>query len=354
MTRNALRGLALFGLMAAVVVSTARAQNPDVVSVRDRKDNSIKKLTGTLTVSSTGFQVVGADKKAAPPINPDDVVGVVIGDLPGVDRGVTNSASTKEDNKKYAEALVQYKEANKAGLPERSARYLQYKAAYCNTKLVDEVDDKDRKAKAEDAVKEWKGFLNTYRVGWELWPATRAYSRLQTELGQYAEAAAMWNKLSANKELPADARMEAQIQEIDMHIRGKQAVNAIPLAGEALKSAAGGQKERLAIYEIAAKAAADGKAPEGVEAIKKEMDKTKDPSVHATGFAMTGELHLLAGKPRDAMWSFLWVETVLNQDRDEAFKAVARLASLFESGPLADDDQARKYRDKLKRIRGTF
>lgn len=355
MTRHAIRGLALFGLVAAVTTS-ALAQNADVVSVRDRKDNSIKKLSGTYTVSPAGFQVVGADKKGSPPINPDDVISVAIGDLPGVDRAVINSLTTKEEKKDYKGAYDGYKEAasKAAGAAPRTQQYLRYKVAALNSKFADETDfDKGWKAKAEDAVKEWRTFLQDYRLGWEVWPATRAYTRLQIELGQFDDASRTWGKVGTNKEFPPDARLEAQLQEIDLQIRGKLYSNAEPAAGELQKTAAGAHKERLVIYQIAAKAAGD-KPLEGIDKIKAEMEKTKDASVHATGFAMMGELYLIGGKPRDAMWAFLWVETVLNQDRDEAFKAVARLAGMFETGPLADEDQARKYRDKLKRLRLAF
>lgn len=353
MTRFAIRGLALLGLLAATL-ATARAQNADVVSVRDRKDNSIKKVSGTFTASPAGFQVVGADKKVLATVNPDDVVGIAIGDLVGVERGIINSMNTKEEKKLYAEALTGYKDAAKAtGLPERTQRYLRYKIASMTQKTADEVDfDKGWKAKADDAVAGWNAFLQDYKFGWEVWPAARALTRTQAELGDFAGAARTWNRLAGNKELPPDARLEAQIQEIDFQIRAKLYSNAEPTAAELQKTANGAQKERLAIYQLTAKSG--DKPLEGIDKIKAEMEKTKDASVHATGFAMMGELYLAGGKPRDAMWAFLWVETVLNQDRDEAFKAVARLTGLFEAGPLADEDQAKKYRDKLKRLRLSF
>ena len=154
-----------------------------------------------------------------------------------------------------------------------------------------------------------------------------------------------------NAELPPDAKLEAAIQEIDLQIRGKAYSAAGAAATELAKTAAGAKKDRLAIYEIAA-AAGGGKPLDGIDKIKAEMNKTKDASVHATGFSMMGELYLAGGKPRDALWEFAMVETVLNQDKDEAFKAIARLAELFEA--QADEDQKAKYRDKLKRFRATF
>ena len=186
--------------------------------------------------------------------------------------------------------------------------------------------------------------------------------RLQVERGKYDDAAGAWEKLRGVSEMPPDAKLEAGIQEVDLRIRGKTYPNAAALADELQKVATGARKERLAVYAIAAKAASDGKYAEGVDRIRSEMDKSKDPAVHATGYGMMGELYLAAGKSRDAMWMFLWVETVVNQDRDETFKALCRLADLFEKpgeesplkNPMADEDQAKKYREKLKRFRAMF
>jgi hypothetical protein len=67
---------------------------------------------------------------------------------------------------------------------------------------------------------------------------------------------------------------------------------------------------------------------------------------------MVGELHLAGGKPREAMWAFLWVETVYSQDRDDVLKALCRLVEVFKA--QADDDRARVYREKIRRLREAF
>jgi hypothetical protein len=364
MTRQAIRGLVLFGAVVALVHS-ARAQNiPDKVSVRSRTDGSVKEHSGTFTLSPAGFQVIGADKKTVvATVNPDDVVKVSIGDLPGIDRQKINSANTKEfptDAKQardYDGARLIYEELKKGKLAENSRRYVEFKVAALNNKIVDEIDfDKGWAAKADDCIKLWIGFLATddTKFGWEQWPAARACTRLQIERGKFDDAAITWNRVVKNTNAPADARIEAGIQEIDLRIRagGAGYASASLASAELLKTAAGVKKDRLVIYEIAARAGSEGKHLEGVDKIKAEMNKTKDAAVHATGFGMMGELYLAGGKPRDAMWMFLWVETVVNQDKDEAFKALARLADLFQK--QADEDQEKKYRDKLKRFRANF
>jgi len=355
MKRQAIRGLVLLLLLVAVVDSTVRGQNtPDKVTVRDRKDGSTKSYEGVFQVSPAGFQVVGGDKKILVTVNPDDVLKVGIGDLPGVDRNLIIGLNAKEDKKEWADTRTGYQDLLKksAGAPERTRRYLEFKVAQTATKIVDELDEKAWAPKAEEAAKVWGDFLRDHKTGWELWPAVRTGSRLLVELGKYEDASRAWGRVAKNADIPPDARVEAGIQEIDLQVRGKAYSVAATGAADLAKTAAGAKKDRLTIYEIAAKAGADGKPLDGVDKIKAEMDKTKDPSVHATGYSMLGELYLAGGKPRDAMWSFLWVETVLNQDKEEAFKAVSRLAVMFET--QMDEEQARKYRDKLKRLRATF
>ncbi len=366
MKRHALRGLVMLGLIA-LVTSVASAQTTtDTVEVRNRKDGTTKTFNGQFKVGPGGFQVFSGEKleKASEAFAPDDIVKVIMGNMPGVDANAFNGFKTKEDKKTtkdYTDAIAGYKDLTKKATTDRGRRYLEYKVASVNQKIVDELDmEKGWKEKADEAISAWQGFIGNYteagKFGWEVWPAVRSVTRLQIERGKYDDAASAWGNLRKSVDLPADAKLEAGLQEVDLKIRSKSyatAATAAAPAGELDKVAVGSRKERLAIYDLAAKAGTSGKLTEGVEAIKAAMEKTKDTAVHATGFAMMGELYLAAGKPRDAMWMFLWVETVVNQDKDEVFKAISRLAEMFES-QMMDEEQAKKYREKIKRFRGTF
>jgi hypothetical protein len=356
MNRFALRGL-LLALLLVFAASAARAQNaPDRITVR-QKDGTAKTFDGTFSATAAGFQIVAADKKVLATVNPDDVLKVVIGDLPGADRPLVQAHAAKEEKRDWEGARKGYEDLLKkaATAPDRTKRHLEYKRALMTQRVADELDyEKDWAAKADEAAKEWTGFFTEYapKGGWELWPATRSQARIFIERNKFDEAARAWNRLGKSADMPPDAKAEAALQELDLNIRTKDYGKAEGAAGELLKSAIGSRKDRLAIYELAAKHGAKSKFLEGAEAIRAEMNKTKDAGVHATGFSMMAELYLAGGKPRDAMWSFLWVETVLNQDREEVFKAISRLANLFEA--QMDDDQLKKYRDKLKRYRSSF
>ena len=80
-----------------------------------------------------------------------------------------------------------------------------------------------------------------------------------------------------------------------------------------------------------------------------EIAKTRDPAVRATGFALTAELYMKAGKTREAMWALLWVEVVYNQDKEEVAKALARLVEVFKL--LGDEERERNYQDRMRRNR---
>ncbi|AMV28608.1 hypothetical protein VT84_29660 [Gemmata sp. SH-PL17] len=358
MKRHVTRGLVALGLVT--LAATVSAQTvPDTVEVRNRKDGTTKTYSGQLKAGPAGFQVFSGEKleKATEAFAPDDILKVAIGDLPGVERNAFNAAKTKEDKKTakdYAEATEGYKALIKPGLAERSKRHLEFRIASVKQKLADDLEG-DAWAKAVDAaILNWKEFCDLYWAapGWELWPATRAMTRLQIERRKYSDAASAWSKLKGAADLPPEAKLEAALQEIDGRIRGKEYAVAAGAAEDLMKTATGARKERLAIYHLTAKEGGSGKYQEGIDKIKAEMDKSKDPSVHATGFAMTGELYLAAGKPRDAMWAYLFVETVVNQDKEEVFKAVSRLTEIFET--QMDEEQTKKYREKIKRSRGTL
>ena len=188
-------------------------------------------------------------------------------------------------------------------------------------------------------------------------PSARAGARLYAELNKFDEAAKMWSRMAKNTELPPGLRLEASLQEIDTQFRSK-AYSTAAAAVEALAKTVGpgAVKDKLAIYERAAKAAESGLNADNVKPvvddIEKKIAESKDPGVRGVGYGVIGELYLAAGRPRDAMWAYLWVETVYNADKDEVLKAMCRLVEVFKA--LMDEDRPKVYREKIRRFRANF
>jgi hypothetical protein len=369
MIRQAIRGVVALAAVA-LVLEAVRAQQPtaaDKVSVRekDKKDGSVRTIDGKLTLRPAGLQVLSADGKTVlATLSFGDIVKIVPGDLAGVERGAMLGALANEDKKTrkdYEAAHVTYKDLKQkagTGAPEATKRHLEYRLALMTTRIADESgDDEKWHEQAEAAVKEWSGFLTGYKSGWEVWHAARTSARLYAELNKFDEAAKMWSRIATNPELPPDLKLEASIQEIDAQFRSQSYSNAAAGAAALLKTAGpGSAKEKLAIYEHAARAAEGGLKADTVQpvadAIRKKIAETKDPAVRGVGYGVLGELYLLANRPREAMWEFLAVETLYNADKDEVMKAMCRLVVAFKA--QMDEDYEKRYREKIRRFRATF
>ena len=371
MIRKAFRGLVAVAVATILIEAAAGQQivTRDKVTLpdRDKKDGSTKIYDGRLELRPSGLVLVTTEKtdKASEKVLPLKYVEIVKfrpGDLVGVDRDEMIAQLGLEDGKtlnefKTAKANYDAMLRKASGAPEATRRHLEYRAALLTTKIANATPEDKWAEQADAARKDWNSFLTGYKKGWEIWPAAKESARLDVELNKYIDAAKMWSRMEKNPELPPDLKMEAGIHEVDALLRAKAYPNASATAAELLKSATGAAKEKLAIYERAAKAAEGGLTAENikpvVDDIKKKMAASADRTVRAVGYGVIGELYLKAGQPREAMWAFLTVETVHNSDKDEVLKALCRLVDVFKA--QADQDEYEKrYREKIRRFRASF
>ncbi len=361
MIRSVIRVVvSVVGLALVVESVVGQPASPDKILVLNRKDGSTKTYEGTLKLSAAGLQILAPDGKLLATAAPADILKVSPGDLPGVDRNVLlNLIASEEKRTKadYQKARDGYLELQKkvSTAPDRTRRFVDFKVALMLTRVADESGDDEKWAEqAAEAVKAWNGFLTEYKTGWEVWLAAKTVTRLLAEMNKFDDVPRNWNRLTRkDADLPADLRLEASLEEIDAQIRQRLYPSALETAKTLFATTpAGPTKDRLDIYQTAAKAGADANFVDGAKAIEAKIAATKDPVVRGTGFTMIGELLLAGGKPRDAMWAFLWVETVYNADKEAAFKAMCRLVEVFKA--QNDEDRVRAYRDKIRRFRSTL
>lgn len=370
MIRQAARGaLALFLVAAALDTAGAARQSQNLIQVvyRDRtgKDTSEKTATGDeLKLTPTGLQVLNKGSVVAT-VSPADIVRVDPGDVEKVERNAVLDQLKLERERKWEPARVNYedmrKKAKTAGAPAKTIQFLEFRLAYATGKAADDIEDDSFAGKADAAQKMLGDYLITYPGGWEVWPATRMRAWLLVQLDKPADAAEAWSKLAKAKDLPAALQQEAALNEIDCLIRGKRYNEANDRIAAWPKTDTGGPaRERVTIYERTAKAAGSlipGKGPDVpvaqfVKPVQDAVDAAKDPVAKAVGYNMLGELCMAAEKPREAMWSYLWVEVVYNQDRDEVAKAMVRLVKAFEA--QQDEERTKTYRQKLRQYRSTM
>lgn len=347
MSRRAYRHLLAFGLAALAFTPTALGQPGALDKVHYRAaDGKVVAVDAGIKESAAGVQLLTGSRAL---IAPADMIRIDYGDPKGVAKADQFAAITLEDGRDPAKARDAYADLLKkagAGAPERTKRYLTFREAIWTGRAADAKTGNEFRAEAPKAAEKLVNFARANKKSWEVWPTARAAARLYTELGDHAKAAALLEELAAVAELPRDLRHEARLAEAGALIRAKQGPAAEGRLDQLEKDkdfpATGPARDRLAVLRAAAKAGDAAKLEEAVA-------KVKDPTAKAVGANFVGDAHRAAGKPRDAMWAYLWADVVFNQDRDEQVYAVGQLVGVFEK--LGDKERAEQFRDRLPRVR---
>jgi hypothetical protein len=344
--RRAFRLLLAFGLVA-LTLPTALGQQGALDKVHYRTaDGKVVAVDAEIKESAAGVQLVTGSKAL---VSPADVIRIDYGDVPGVAKTDQFAAITLEDGRDPGKARDAYagmlKKAG-AAAPEKTKRYLAFREAVWSGRVADAKIGDEFKAEAPKAAEKLATFARENKKGWEVWPTTRAAARLYAELGDHAKSAALLGDLAAVPGLPRELRFEAKLAEAGTRVRAGKGSDVGGLLDQLEKDkdfpATGPARDRLTVLRAVAKAGDAAKLEEAV-------GKVKDPTARAVGANFVGDAHLAAGKPREAMWSYLWADVVYNQDRDEQVYAVGKLAGVFEQ--LGDKDRAEQFRDRLPRVR---
>lgn len=98
---------------------------------------------------------------------------------------------------------------------------------------------------------------------------------------------------------------------------------------------------------LAACKAGQGNQKEAMKDLEDILSKASDDRTRATALLGLGDCHRLNKNLKEAMWSYLWVEVVYPQDREQTAKALYHLQELFDQ--LKDPEHAEKCRDRLNK-----
>ena len=359
-TPCATRGLLLLGLVSLTVLPSAFGQAPSFDKVTYRNaDGKVVTDAGELKEFPGRVELLTNGKTKA--ILAPDILKVEPGSLAGVSAVETMTARGLEDNKDLGKPLAAYGDLVKkagAAAPERTRRFLASREANFAAKLADGKTGAEFDAEARRAVEKLSAVTALSRKSWEVWPAAKLTARLQAELGDFAKAAATLGSLAATPDLPKELRLEARLLEAGMSLRAAQwpaLDGALDLLEKDKDLVAGPQRERLDVLKVAAAlrlpATPPGgpPPPENVARLQAAIDLAKSPVAKGIGYTALAELQLAHNQAREAMWAYLWVDVVYNQEHDDQVLAVRRLAQIFDL--LGDKDRAEQFREKLTRVR---
>ena len=349
-----LLGLAALGFVitALSLHSTVRADN---VIRKDKKGDKTITVTGKVSEDTTGGVKVKLSATKEEAIPASEILSVTYSGFPiGVNNKIAE-ATEVENRRDFVAALAIYeglltaKDAKdpKFTVTPEAKRNFEYRIASFKAALAD--GEEEMKA----AIKGLNDFLLANPDCWQYSHAARQLARLQTDIGDYATATIVLEKLEKNAAVPAEFKAEASSALIDIAFQsedvaaGKRRVENMqkdPKTTPAIK-------ERLAFYQLALDGvqADDAALPATIKKIEEAIAKAKDPALKALGYNVMGDCYLAKKRKRDAMWSYLWVDTVYNQDRGEQVKAQTRLIKIFTDD--GDADKVKLYKEKVSRSR---
>ena len=356
---------------------------PDRVFYRDR-EGKVNNVDGETKESAASVQVIGPDKKVKNTISAADLVRIDYGTIPGVDRTGQQAAITFEGTGDAVKAVGEYRKLiavpGATGNP-KSKRYLEFRELIWSSKIADAKTGDDFKHEGKKVADRLAQFSKANIASWEAWTTARLAARYYCELEEISASADTISILSRNAALTPELRHEAKLIEAGYLIRANKGLDAESLlkdlAADKDFPATGPLRERWTIFEEILKApvppperkqtdsplpaeeidARTAKVKLAAAKVETLIAKSKDLAARGAGYSALGELFVRHGLWRDAMWAFLWVDVVYNQDRDEQIKAVHRLVQIFtvlkekEKVGDADKDRADLYRERLPRIR---
>ena len=347
-------GLAALSFVIAALSfqSSVRADN---VVRKDKKGEKNITVTGKVSEDNTGGVKIklSATKEEAIPAN--EIVSVMYSGFPIAINNKIAEATDAENKRDFAsvisiyEGILNAKDAKdpKFTMPAEAKRNFEYRVIILKSLMAD----------GEEEIKASIASLNAFIASnpdcWQYSHAARQLARLNTDIGEYAAATTVLEKLEKGATVPAEFKAEASSALIDIAFQsedipaGKRRVENMlkdPKSTPAIK-------ERIVFYQLALDGvqADEAALPATVKKIEDAIAKAKDPSLKALGYNVLGDCYLAKKRKRDAMWSYLWVDTVYNQDRGEQVKAQSRLVKIFTDD--GDNEKAKLYKEKVARSR---
>lgn len=356
---NRLRVLVAVGVVAAVW-GVVRAQ--DAVYYADRGAKAEKKLVGTIEEEGpSGIKLRLKDGKDTVQQIPaatitrveyqDRSVSIVDYRRPfGKEELARRESREKVRNERLLEALEGYGKLEGSLTNANARRYVQFKIAE-----VTALQARDDETKVEEAIKLLTTFKASHAGGWQTMAALKLLARLLEEAGRTDEARKTYEDLADLPDVPADVKQESAVLVGKLLLRlGKHAEAEARLT----KLAAALSRDDPQALVVKAYLVESRLGQKNVETAVKELTEvvraTTDSRIRGVAHNLLGDYYRQKGQGEEALWQYLRVDALYNEDAEEQAKALYHLVELFDKvkkDPLRGKECATRLEDK--RFAGT-
>jgi hypothetical protein len=265
------------------------------------------------------------------------------------DRALAPVEKAESRRKALAEVLKGYEEmAPKLKDTPAAQRYVQFKIAQAKYYL-----SRDDASQVEVALRALQAFLADHGKVWETVPALKMLARLQETKGDTDAAVRAYQELAALPDLPADLRRDSAIEEGKLLLRARKLAEAEKrlqalLAGDTSK---GPQWAVLQILLTRSQIGQNNLA-KAEQQLQTAIAASDDAVVRAMALNTWGDYYFKQGKSEEAFWSYLKVDILYGQEREEQARALYHLAQLFET-VKKDPLRSQQCKARLKQLEGT-
>lgn len=333
--------LALAGLLVIADGSFGQLGTTKDATIRFRsKDGKIDKITGPIVDESLeGITVkAGGNKKIA-------AIDIVDVEYPPGSFEVARDlrkARNEEDKNKHAAAVDLYSKVKTTDA--RLKRHIEYKIAQL-TSLQAGSDP----AQIKPAVELFLKFMDKNPDAWQLISFPKTVVPLQIKANDLDGAEQTLAKLAKTPKLPDDLRQECNLMSIKILMEAKKYPEAEKKIRDQMKGVADESqltRMRISLAECMdfAKKTADAK-----KELNEVITKTNNAEAKALAHNALGECCLRHNEVKDALWNFLFVDVVYNQNKEEHERALKNLVAVFKQ--MNDEKKAAQYADALKGAR---
>jgi tetratricopeptide (TPR) repeat protein len=350
-------GLALIGVTLLLAASLASAQS--TVTYRDwTKNDQETPARGTIKKESSSEIVV------KPTIGPEKTIPAVkiidiVYEVPQAIRSDYGRANTAEligaDAKKTAaqrrqglnDALSEFQKlVPKAGGAVELERHFRWKVASLTARLAG-----DDKAQNQAAIKLLEDFKKNHSAGWQIISCVRTLSDLYVNLTEFEKAVAAFDDLKRMPGISEETKVECDRRAAECLVRIKKHGEAADRLTKVLATMKPGTAayEELDNQRLLCLANTPAKYQQAVAEFRKRITAAKEPVKLAIAHNALGECFLMNNDPKSAVYEFLYVDLIYNQDREQHKRAVEKLVQAFKE--LKQPDRSREYADKLDKMK---
>ncbi len=360
----------LLGVLALAAAPAAAIAQQDRVDYNERgQKGPVRQTSAGAIRSEDPAKVVilaGADKRQRE-IPSGDILEIRYdGEPPEM-----NVARNHERGKRWDDALFAYSDALKKVPADR--KFLQTEIRFRRARIA-AVQAESSGGARRLAIAELRNFKRDFPESRQILECLELLSRLLLIDGESRQEVVdafreLRKKYGQSKEVSA----KADLFETQLLLEDGQSLLVKGSRDEAKKKYAEAQAKLTAMVANAEKAgqldlrislaeckAVLDKADEALKELDALLTQAGDDRTRAAVHLGRGDCHRLTGKFREAMWDYLWVDAVYNEDREKQAKAVYYLHDIFSNRlpEMANaKDYARECQDRLKtqaRLQDTY